>query len=303
MNRKLIAQRYSSHDFIIRFLVSVMFLFPCCNEANKVAKVERSFFLERRLFQMSEPELAALKKLQAKKLYVNFFNVIWNKKNLTPVPANKLEFKDSSSKIISTAGFTIVPVINLSNEILEKIDTSKLIALGEKINYLLGEMIREIKVKNIRQIQIDCEWTNETKEKYFDFLQYFRLILKLKDRELSAAIRFHNTLFTGRADIPPVNRGLLAAFSFEHMKQLNSSDSIVDAEQLKKFINNPDDYPIPLDIALPLYNNYQELLKMGKSIRNRLNNKNITVVLYPLDSAVLHRFTLEQIDSIFNSFK
>jgi len=70
---------------------------------------------------------------------------------------------------------------------------------------------------------------------------------------LSATIRLHQVKYSAKTGIPPVNRGLLMVYNMGNLKDPSAVNSILDVEELKKYITNLHGYPLPLDVALPLF--------------------------------------------------
>lgn len=51
-------------------------------------------------------------------------------------------------------------------------------------------------IENVKEIQIDCDWTASTQEAYFEFLHYLKEKAKDKQIQLSATIRLHQLSMT-----------------------------------------------------------------------------------------------------------
>ena len=63
---------------------------------------------------------------------------------------------------------TIVPTIFIKNEIFKFNDEKSLDLLADNIVFLTEKYIQEAPIRNSDEIQIDCDWTKSTKEKYFN---------------------------------------------------------------------------------------------------------------------------------------
>ena len=69
-------------------------------------------------------------------------------------------------------------------------------------------------IENVKEIQIDCDWTASTQEAYFEFLHYLKEKAKDKQIQLSATIRLHQLSMTP----PPVDRGILMMYNTGDVK-------------------------------------------------------------------------------------
>ena len=71
---------------------------------------------------------------------------------------------------------------------------------------------------------------------------------------ISATIRLHQIKFLAKTGVPPVSKGLLMCYNMGNLKNPATKNSIIETEELKKYIDNLAAYPLPLDVALPLFN-------------------------------------------------
>ena len=53
--------------------------------------------------------------------------------------------------------------------------------------------------------------------------------------------------------MPPVDRGLLMCYNMGNLKDPATLNSILETNELKKYTGSLSTYPLPLDIALPLF--------------------------------------------------
>ncbi|SJZ46540.1 hypothetical protein SAMN04488128_101328 [Chitinophaga eiseniae] len=145
----------------------------------------------------------------------------------------------------------IVPVVFIVNEVWEKPDT----ALAFNINRLLEQLCRDIPAGRIPEVQMDCDWTRSSRNAYFAFLQQLREQPFFRDRTLSATIRMHQVKFMTASGVPPVDKGLLMCYNMGDLRKMGSHNSILDENTMKSYIGSDrvSAYPVPLDIALPLF--------------------------------------------------
>lgn len=149
------------------------------------------------------------------------------------------------TKFIQKPKSKIIPVIYIDNPIF-KYEKSKKFAT--KVFNLLEKQAKNTFTYN--EVQIDCDWTDSTKEAYFSFLKEFK---KLSTKTLSTTIRLHQIKYHQRTSVPPVDKGILMYYNMSNFKDLATKNYILDLELAKKYHYNFDTYPLPLDLALPLY--------------------------------------------------
>ncbi len=111
-------------------------------------------------------------------------------------------------------------------------------------------------IKNISEVQIDCDWTEKTTGKYFYLLRELKQQPFFSDKILSATIRLYQAKYKQRTGVPPVDKGLLMAYNMGNLKNPGIANSILDPGELDKYIRDIRSYPLHLDVALPLFSWY-----------------------------------------------
>lgn len=228
------------------FLLTGIFFVASCNDAKQKRTVERSVYYWKSIFKITDYEKQKLNSLQVKTMYLKFFDVDWDAEQSRPKPVAKIRMEDSAYQY-----FNIIPTIFITNACMLKMDSAQVKELAENIHKLLTEMMLNLRLKEIAEIQFDCDWTAATKEKYFSLLNNFKLVKPTA--KLSATIRLHQIKFVAKTGVPPVERGLLMCYNMGNLKDPATKNSIVETEELKKYIGGLSNYPLSLDIALPLF--------------------------------------------------
>ncbi len=70
---------------------------------------------------------------------------------------------------------------------------------------------------------------------------------------LSATIRLHQIKYFQKTGVPPVQRGMLMYYNMGEVQNVNAINSILDNQVGRQYLANLRDYPLPLDVALPLF--------------------------------------------------
>jgi hypothetical protein len=218
-----------------------------CNENREPRQIEPSFYYWKSVLSLTAFEKQKLHSLQVKTIYLKFFDVDWDEATRKPLPVAKLQ----AARDDLQGGNTIIPVVFITNECIQKIDSSQVKQLAENIYSLILEIKQANNFDSIPEIQIDCDWTEATKDKYFQLLN--NLKPQTKNYKLSSTIRLHQIKFLTKTGIPPVDRGLLMCYNMGNLKDPATKNSILETEELKKYTGNLSTYPLPLDVAFPLF--------------------------------------------------
>lgn len=238
--------KFCNSAVLALYFLSFIILLSCHGNRPE-RKIDRAFYYWKSVFRLDATEVKKLKRLQVNTLYVKFFDVDWDPVSQTPVPVAPLR----APSIQPLPGIEMIPVIFITNACMEKLDTSKVHSLAEKMVQLLQSINHQTFNANFLEIQLDCDWTPKTKETYFSLINALR---KVSGAPLSATIRLHQVKYVSGAGIPPVDRGLLMCYNMGNLREASTRNSIIDAGEFKKYTSRLGDYTLPLDIALPLFN-------------------------------------------------
>lgn len=210
--------------------------------------VQRSFYYWKTVFQLSPKEAQTLKELSVSKLYVKLFDVDWDNASGSAKPVAKIIFKERPPGDV-----VITPVVFITQEPLQRLNEAGLDSLAKNIATLLSSITTANKLSWSNEVQLDCDWTAVTKEAYFHLLQQLKQQPFFQRKTVSATIRLHQLKFVSQNGVPPVSKGLLMGYNMGNLRRPQTTNSILDEDELKKYINNLKTYPLPLDVALPVF--------------------------------------------------
>lgn len=228
-------------------------------------------------FQLTQAEQGYLDAIGTKKLYVKFFDVDWDGITNQPIPLAVVEIDTTKLNDLN-----IVPTVFITNRTLLQLPM-------EQVDTLAGLIFRKIKsleTQHPLEIQFDCDWTAKTKAKYFALLDNLRqafsadssFIIHHSPFIISATIRLHQLKYFEKTGVPPVDRGMLMCYNMGDLDDWATENSILDTEVAKTYLpkNSGAAYPIPLDIALPLFR-WGVLFRDGRMIKllNDLSTANL----------------------------
>jgi hypothetical protein len=243
---KIFVTKYKYKVFItVVWLLFIVLPFSCKEEKKDKRSIERCFYYWKSVFKITGYEQEQLNSLGVKTIYVKFFDVDWNEAANAPVPVAKLQAGNQMNYYLK-----IIPTVFITNECIQKIDTLQVKQLAVQINTLITGIVKANHFIT-EEIQIDCDWSAATRNNYFLLLKNIRQLNRLP---LSATIRLHQIKFFSSTGVPPVDRGLLMCYNMGNLKNIATQNSILEVEELKKYTGNLSSYPLPLDVALPLFN-------------------------------------------------
>ena len=229
-----------------------------CKE-DKPRRVKTAFYHWQTNFDLSEYERNFIEETQSENLYVKFFDVDWNGKEAIPMAS--LNVKNEAR-----AGQEIVPTIFITNRTFQHLTEEDISDLAEKVVDKVKRIFKGFTDAELREIQFDCDWSESTRVAYFSFLEAINSILLKEEIEISATIRLHQIKFFEKTGVPPVARGMLMFYNTGELRNFETENSILDLKTAEKYLINFDKYPLPLDLALPLFR-WGVLFREGKMIR------------------------------------
>ena len=241
------------------YLLFIVFLFSCEKSAESTGP-EIAFYHWKNEINLTAAESSYLQDLKVQKLYLRFFDVDWDVDRQEPVPVSEINI--SSSNLPST----IVPTIFITNRTFLKIKKNDILSFVENLFLKIEKIQKEIPETYISEIQIDCDWSQKSKENYFYFLDTLKNKLKREGKNLSVTIRLHQLKYPEKTGIPPSDRGALMCYNVGDLQKWETNNSILDDKITSTYLKNNMQYPLPLDIALPVFQ-WGVLFRDGEMIK------------------------------------
>ena len=171
----------------------------------------------------------------------------------------------------------IVPVVYIMNNVLTTLSGSQPDSLAARIYRFVQGKVNLAGKTGFAELQIDCDWTQTTRDAYFNFLNALRTQLDDSIR-LSATLRLHQVRNLRSSGIPPVDRVLLMCYNMGNLRLPGEHNSILDLREMDTYLTGfLKDYPLPLDVALPLFS-WSVVFRNGQyaGISKRLDPASLT---------------------------
>ncbi len=215
---------------------------------EKTRSVTNGVYYWKTVFHLDQNELDWIRDNNIKKIYTRFFDVDWDPSTSQPLPVGNLKINSNN-----IPGVEIIPTVFITNKTFLNIPDSSINNLASKIFEKIRSQASAFEQMEIKEIQLDCDWTEKTKEKYFNFINDFKLNCVQENILVSATIRLHQVKYFEMTGVPPADRGSLMFYNMTSVADLATKNSIFDEEIAKKYLVNFDRYPLKLDVILPAF--------------------------------------------------
>lgn len=306
-------------------LFSIALMLWGCKEKPKNTSYEsnNSIYHWKTTFDIDSAEVAFLEKHKINRIYVRMFDValrrdvfgdmyevepIATTKFLSPIPQN----------------IEVVPVAYITLDALKQIGDRT----DEFANLIVARLLAMCnynKCGEIKELQLDCDWTMSTRSQYCTLCKSVKDLLHKKGIELSVTIRLHQL----QEAPPPVDRGVLMLYNTGALKNFNTKNSILDIDDVKPYLKQ-NKYKLPLAYAYPFFGwgvkfknekflsivsekdtlsdqnesirferpKSEEIYKVKKLVESHLGKPKDGTILYHLDISQLNNYGDDEVDKI-----
>lgn len=230
--------------FYLLFVISLILVSCGGNKQYKsfLQEHKRGAYYWKTTFKLSPWEKDFLKEHQITKLYVRLFDVAYETDydgERKSVPIATTRFVDSLPK-----GIEIVPVVYI---------TQNAISNDPYFQDILYKRIKAMANKHgfsdFKELQLDCDWTDNTREQFFGLCDSLHQLLQKDDRILSSTVRLHQL----KQAAPPVDCGVLMLYNTGSIYDPAAQNSILDYKDVSPYLTKNIDYSFPLSLAYPTY--------------------------------------------------
>lgn len=236
--------QHSMKKILYTFFLIIAFatiLSSCKREMNNETSSKAVYFWKSWV-NLSDNEYQFLANYNVKRVYLRFFD-IRNDFLEGPVPDAEVGtyMRDFPSYI------EIVPCVFITLEAIDGMSRRE-----KEFAHKIYDRI-EAKCKNgvitFNEIQLDCDWTESTRETYFKLCNELKALTGSHGKKLSSTVRLHQL----SQSIPNVDRGVLMVYNVGELKSPKETNSILRSDIVKKYLDNAPKYKLPLDVAYPMF--------------------------------------------------
>ncbi|ULT44845.1 hypothetical protein KRR40_16910 [Niabella defluvii] len=144
------------------FLTALALLLSCKQNSRQV---EPAIYYWKSQFNPGGFEKKRLDSLQVQTLYIKFFDIAWNGTTNQALPVAKLYARDTAY----LRSKKIIPTVFITNEVFYKLDSAGVKTLAKNTGALIQKYVELYQLNSVPEIQMDCDWTTSTRDKYFYF--------------------------------------------------------------------------------------------------------------------------------------
>ncbi len=225
-------------------LIIIILIVAGCRKEHVVIP-SHAFYFWKHQYKTTPYEDSEVTSLDIQKIYVKFFDVTLSENG--PVPVAVTGFDSASVR----TDMEYVPVIFITQAVILHTENKMLYSLAKDIvDQTLGVAGRRI---HLTEIQLDCDWAEHSREKYFILVGLIRKLVAPRNIITTCTIRLHQVKYKEEAGIPPCDRGMLMFYNMGDWRKAETKNSIFDANEAEKYIHYIKDYPLKLDVALPIF--------------------------------------------------
>ena len=226
-----------------KYLYLLLVLLGACSYED--TPPEQALYCWKTQVQFSAEEADFVKNNRIERLYIRYCDV--GLRDNAPVPIAPVDIDT-----LSVQGKTVIPVVYLKNEIfnseLTESNPTYISTLAHKLGDYIEQINRYYRLR-VSEVQFDCDWSLSTKQAYFSMLEAFK---KEYPYQLSATIRLHQVKYREETGVPPVDYGVLMYYNMGRITA-TGANSIYDRSTALRYLGKLRAYPLPLDIALPMF--------------------------------------------------
>ena len=283
--------------FLFSLLIAVLMLTGC--QQQSPMPQQNSVYYWRTEWHLDSVERNFLKQYDIQKVYCRYFDVVM--RNDEPMPNATISFAEPVDPSLS-----IVPTVYITEDCMH----SEHKGLARKIVERIIQMNETNDVKQVKEIQIDCDYTGRSMKTYYQFLEDVRKIADQHDMRLSTTIRLHQLSM----EVPPADYGVLMLYNTGNPQKYAERNPILDIRDVMPYISKLDDYALPLATAYPVFLwqrtiygvhvdhwvEADEILKVKDAVEEKRPELRRTILTYHLDKENIKRYTPETYETIYH---
>lgn len=220
-------------------LFALIAIIACTRQSAKDVESARAMYFWRTDFRLSEEEAAFLRAHDISKIYLRYFDVVVNGAGQV-MPNATVSFTTDTLE-----GIEIIPTVFIVENCLRH----NMDSIAQKLVSRILQMNQTHHRGNVKEIQIDCDYTHRSRERFYAFLNEMRNELQPKGIRLSATIRLHQLSMPP----PPVDYGALMIYNTGNVADPKGRNPILSIEDVTPFLKKLDNYPLPLCAAYPIF--------------------------------------------------
>ena len=294
--------------FLLMLTLLLLVMTACDKQfSRKPLEQGNAVYYWRTDLRLDSTERAFLLQYHINKVYCRYFDVVMDDSG-EPKPNATISFSDTLPDSIE-----IIPTVYITEDCMHADHPG----LAEKLVKRILQMNETNDIPNVREIQIDCDYTSKSRKRYYQFLEEVRKAWNLGtprkslgsprkplgDPRLSTTIRLHQLSMPA----PPVDYGALMVYNTGDPRKSEERNPILDYRDVGPYLKHLDGYPLPLATAYPVFRwlrmvygvryeytvEAEEILKVKHAMEEERSDLSRSIITYHLDKDNIDRYKPE----------
>ena len=280
-------------------LLAVLTTFGCHRSEPMTMPVENTVYYWRTTWRLDSVERAFLQHHSVQRVYCRFFDVVM--RDGEPMPQATLSFVEAPP-----AGLELIPTVFITEDCMRTNRDS----LAPKLLRRILQMCETHDVAGVREVQIDCDYTDRSRYYFYHFLEALRHETDARDLRLSATIRLHQLAMAP----PPVDYGVLMLYNTGDPRRFDERNPVLDRRDVQPYVSRLSDYALPLAAAYPVYRWLRtiygvrvehtvaadEILAVKQMVERKRPELARTIITYHLDNENINRYKTEDYEAFYH---
>jgi hypothetical protein len=291
---------------LLLMMTLLLLVMTACDKQSSRKPLEQgnAVYYWRTDLRLDSTERAFLSQYQIKKVYCRYFDVVMSDAG-EPKPNATISFSDTLPDSIE-----IIPTVYITEDCMHADHPG----LAEKIVSRILQMNETHDIPNVREIQIDCDYTSKSRKHYYKFLEEVRYSLTSHlsplTSKLSTTIRLHQLSMPA----PPVDYGALMVYNTGDPRKSEERNPILDYRDVYPYLKHLDSYSLPLATAYPVFRwlrmvygvryeytvEAEEVLRVKKAMEEERSDLSRLIITYHLDKDNIDRYKPETYEEIYH---
>jgi len=249
------------------------------------------------------------------KVYCRYFDVVMTDDG--PMPNATITFTDTLP-----AGVEMVPTVYITEDCMHQRHDS----LAAQLVRRILQMNETNDIRSVRELQIDCDYTARSRQRYYDFLKEVKSQLATLHPScapsvtsvlrpsapftLSTTIRLHQLSMTP----PPVDYGVLMVYNTGDPRRFTERNPVLDMRDVAPYLRYLADYSLPMGAAYPVFLwqrtiagvsvehpvSADEILRVKQTLEQRRPELSRLILTYHLDKENILRYQPDTYEAIYH---
>ena len=291
-------------------IVTLLLMTACSQQPSRIPlETGNAVYYWRTDLRLDSTERAFLSQYHINKVYCRYFDVVMSDSG-EPKPNATISFSDTLPDSIE-----VIPTVYITEDCMHADHPG----LAEKIVTRILQMNETNDIPNVREIQIDCDYTSKSRKRYYAFLEevgrLWKSSLSSQSRDsrgtrLSTTIRLHQLSMPA----PPVDYGALMVYNTGDPRKSEERNPILDYRDVGPYLKHLDSYPLPLATAYPVFRwlrvvygvryeytvEAEEILKVKHAMEEERSDLSRSIITYHLDKDNIDRYKPETYEEIYH---